>query len=56
MSGANLTLLATATLDASGHASFTTSTLSVGHHWIKALFLGDTNFSSSFATLDELIT
>jgi hypothetical protein len=53
--GANIALLSTATLDANGHATFTTSSLSRGTHRIKALYLGDSNFASSFATFDEMI-
>jgi hypothetical protein len=53
--GANIALLSTATLDANGHAIFTTSSLSRGTHRIKALYLGDSNFTSSFATFDEMI-
>jgi len=53
--GANIALLATVTLDSSGQASFTTSSLNRGSHRIKALYLGDSNFMSSFSTFDEMI-
>jgi len=41
------TLLGTATLNASGQASFTTSTLAVGTHSITAVYAGDANFTGS---------
>jgi uncharacterized repeat protein (TIGR01451 family) len=38
-------VLATVPLDATGHASFTTSVLTVGNHFIGAVYSGDANFS-----------
>ncbi|HLH32385.1 MAG TPA: Ig-like domain-containing protein [Terriglobia bacterium] len=45
------TVLGTATLNASGQASFSTTTLSVGTHAITAAYSGDTNFSSSTSAI-----
>src|SRR5205085_12238765 len=50
------TLLATKTLDASGTASFTTSSLLVGDHPITAFYSGDANDASSTGTLTQTIT
>jgi YVTN family beta-propeller protein len=41
------TVLGTGTLDSSGAATFTTSTLAVGSHSITAIYEGDSNFASS---------
>jgi hypothetical protein len=41
------TTIGTASVDASGSASFTTSTLSAGNHSITAVYGGDTNFETS---------
>lgn len=41
------TSIGTATLDASGNAGFTTSTLAVGAHTIAASYFGDTSFNPS---------
>jgi hypothetical protein len=41
------TILGTATLNGSGIATFSTSTLSVGSHSITAVYSGDTDFTSS---------
>src|SRR5206468_3672228 len=41
------TTLGTGTLDASGHATFATSSLSVGSHSITATYGGDSNFNAS---------
>jgi large repetitive protein len=43
-------VLDTATLDASGDATFSTDTLAVGHYSITASYSGDTNFNSSPST------
>jgi hypothetical protein len=43
------TSLGTATLDASGVATFTDANLSVGNHTIFAVYSGDTNFTTSNA-------
>jgi hypothetical protein len=44
------------TLDANGHATFTTSDLAVGTHTIAAAYLGDNaNFAASFGTLTETV-
>jgi hypothetical protein len=42
--------LGTSTLNSSGVATFTTSTLSVGNHVITARYNGDSNFNSSTST------
>jgi hypothetical protein len=44
-------VLGTGTLDASGRATFTTSSLAVGTHTVAAVYAGDTNSSGSSATL-----
>jgi hypothetical protein len=41
------TTLGTVPLDGTGHASFTTSSLSIGNHSITAVYGGDTNFRTS---------
>jgi hypothetical protein len=41
------TVLGTGAVNSSGHASFTTSKLTVGTHAVKADYGGDTNFNSS---------
>ena len=53
--GANIRLLSTTTVDASGHAKLTISSLTRGTHRIKAVYLGDTNFTGSIAFFDETI-
>ena len=51
------TAITTVALDASGHASFTTSTLSRGAHQMTAVYSGSANFSTSTSTtLVENIT
>jgi hypothetical protein len=48
------TTLGTGTLNASGQASFTTSSLSVGSHSISAVYAGDSNFyGSTSSTLSQ---
>ena len=47
-------LIGTSTLNATGHATFTTSTLTVGNHPITAIYLGDTNFNTSTDAVGEL--
>jgi len=42
-------LLATTTLDGSGHAQFSTTSLSVGLHEIRVDYQGDSNYDASFA-------
>lgn len=50
------TTLGTATLDATGHAFLTTSSLTVGTHPIRVAFPGSANFlSSTSATLNQVI-
>jgi YVTN family beta-propeller protein len=50
------TALGTGTLDASGNASFSTTSLSAGSHSITAVYGGDTNFAgSTSAALTEQI-
>ena len=41
------------TLDATGHATFTSSTLAVGAHTIKAAYAGNANFLASSAQVTE---
>jgi hypothetical protein len=54
--GAQLTLLGTATLDQYGVAALSVAWADTGTYRIKALYLGDQNFNSSYATLDQTIT
>jgi hypothetical protein len=54
--GANIRLLGTATLDGTGHASLTISSLTRGIHRIKAVYLGDASFAAGFGLYDETIT
>src|SRR5262249_27387949 len=42
-----LTLLGTGTLNGSGHASLTVSSLTSGNYLIEALYLGDSTFNNS---------
>jgi hypothetical protein len=56
VTGANIRLLSTTSVDATGHARLTISSLTRGTHRIKAVYLGDTNFVGSFALYDETIT
>jgi hypothetical protein len=49
-------LLGTAKLDTSGHASLTTNLLSLGAHVITATYPGDANNYGSWTTLTETIT
>jgi cyclophilin family peptidyl-prolyl cis-trans isomerase len=44
------TTLGTATLDATGHATFQTSSLTMGSHTITAVYAGDSNFLTSTST------
>jgi hypothetical protein len=44
------------TLDDTGHASYATSTLTVGKHIITATYSGDAKYSASTASLTETIT
>src|SRR5262249_14610224 len=41
------TAIGSGTLDAMGHATFTTTTLTVGSHSITAMYLGNTNLAPS---------
>jgi uncharacterized repeat protein (TIGR01451 family) len=50
------TTLASVTLDATGHASYATATLSVGAHTISASYGGDTNNQASSASLVQRVT
>jgi hypothetical protein len=54
--GSDITLLGTGTLNGSGQATLTLSTLPAGTDDIQALYLGDGNFNSSSTTLNQLIT
>jgi hypothetical protein len=49
------TALDTKTLDGNGHASFSTSTLTVGTHKISACYAGDGNFNGSENSLDQVV-
>lgn len=49
------TVLGTATLDANGNATFTTSDLALGYHDITAVYSGDSIYTGSTATLSQLI-
>src|ERR1700743_3744460 len=44
---ADLVSLGSATLDGTGHATFTTSTLAIGVHVIVAVYVGNLNFLTS---------
>jgi hypothetical protein len=55
VTGENLVLLGTGMLDPFGQALFTISTLTPGQHRIKALYLGDGHYQSSFMTMDQTI-
>jgi hypothetical protein len=50
------TMLGTGMLNASGQATFTTSSLSVGTHTIVASYLGDNNFAASDGMVDQTVT
>ncbi len=50
------TLLGTGTLNSSGVATFSTTTLAPGSHTITAAFQANTNFNASSATLTQTIT
>ena len=50
------TLLGTATLNSSGIATFSTTTLALGTHTITAAFQANTNFTASSATLTQVMT
>src|SRR5262249_40684204 len=45
--------LGTGTLNSSGVATFATSSLSLGSHVVVAVYVGDTNFTSSTSTADD---
>jgi len=50
------TVLGTGTLDAQGHATFTTSSIFIGSHWITATYNGDTTWLGSTApAINQLI-
>jgi hypothetical protein len=48
-------LAANVPLDGNGHATYTTSTLAGGAHFIAATYSGDSNFSGGTATLVQMI-
>ena len=51
------TALGTASLDATGHATYITSTLTTGTHTINAIYSGDTSFATSTSNnITETIT
>jgi hypothetical protein len=54
--GADLAFLGAGTLDASGQATLTLSTLPLGASGIQATYLGDGNFNSSSGTVNQVIT
>ena len=43
------TVLGTGTLDATGHAMFTTSTLAVGRSFVTAVYNGSGNFNTGIS-------
>ena len=47
--------IGTATLDSTGAASFTTSSLAAGTHAITASYAGDANFNASTSTLSQIV-
>src|SRR5262249_25630939 len=47
------TVLGTSTLNSSGVGTFATSSLSLGNHAIIAVYLGDSNFTSSTSAADD---
>ncbi len=49
------TLLGTGTLNASGIATFSTTTLSLGSHSVTAAFQANSNFTASSATLTQIM-
>jgi VCBS repeat-containing protein len=49
------TSLGSATLDSTGTASFTTSTLGVGTHTIVTSYAGDSNFNASTSSLSQIV-
>ena len=49
-------MLGNATLNANGVATFSTATLSVGSHNIAAAFQANTNFTTSAATVSQVVT
>ena len=49
-------MLGTGTLNSSGVATFSTTTLAVGSHTITAAFQANTNFTASTATLTQVMT
>jgi sugar lactone lactonase YvrE len=51
-----MTLLGTATLNSTGVATFSTTTLGLGSHSITAAFQANTNFNASSATLTQVMT
>jgi hypothetical protein len=51
------TVLGTGTVNASRHATFTTTKLAVGTHSVSAIYGGDTNFNSSTsAAHNQIVT
>ena len=50
------TLLATLTPNSSGVATFTTSTLSVGVHFVQAAYAGNTTYAAASAYLQQYVT
>jgi hypothetical protein len=54
--GLAIALLGTGTLNASGQATLTLSTLPSGSHLIQALYLDDGNYNSSFGRLTQVIS
>jgi uncharacterized repeat protein (TIGR01451 family) len=52
----NGTVIGSAALDGSGHATFDTSTLAVGAHTITAEYLGDGGFLGSSGAVEQIVT
>ena len=55
MTPPSATTLATVTLDGTGHATFSTSSLAPGNHFIAIHYSGDANFSAGSAELVETV-
>ncbi len=49
------TTLATLTPDASGNASYTTSTLTVGDHYVTASYTGDSSHANASAAVNQVV-
>jgi hypothetical protein len=47
--------VAVATLDDTGHASYTTSYTAGSMHWVQAIYSGDTSYGASYGELNEVL-